>query len=66
MFVMTMAALIASTAALWADVHVTEFRRDDAPAMGRIIHIALWIVLIGSTFTALNRARRALVFLNKR
>jgi hypothetical protein len=34
--------------------------------MGRIIHVALWIVLIGSTFTALNRARRALVFFNKR
>lgn len=65
MFVMTMAALIAATAAFWADVHPTEFRRDDAPAMGAVIHIALWIVLIGSTFTALNRARRALVFLNK-
>jgi phosphatidylglycerophosphate synthase len=66
MFVMTMAGLIAATAAFWADVHVTEFGRDDAPAMGQVIHVALWIVLIGSAFTALNRARRALVFLNKR
>jgi phosphatidylglycerophosphate synthase len=65
MFVMTMAALIAATAAFWADVHPTEFRRGDAPTMGAVIHVALWIVLIGSTFTALNRARRALTFLSK-
>jgi phosphatidylglycerophosphate synthase len=65
MFVMTMAALLAATAAFWADVHPTEFRRDDAPAMGNVINIGLWLVLIGSIFTTLNRARRALVFLNK-
>lgn len=57
MFVMTMAALIASTAALWAD--------GAAALQGKIVGIALWIVLIGSTFTALNRARRAMMFLNK-
>jgi len=33
---------------------------------GAFIALGLWIVLIGSTFTALNRARRALVFLNKK
>jgi phosphatidylglycerophosphate synthase len=63
MFVMTMAALIAATVPLWVD----EFTPGTAvPQMqGQIIDIALWIVLIGSTFTALNRARRALAFLNK-
>ncbi len=66
MFVMTMAALIGATASLWADQHPPEPRPDDAAAMGFVFYVALWIVLIGSTFTALNRARRALVFLNTR
>ena len=66
MFVMTMAALIAATAPLWAGVHPQEFRRYDEAAMGQILHIALWIVLLGSTLTALNRARRGLALLRKR
>jgi phosphatidylglycerophosphate synthase len=65
MFVMTMAALIGATAPLWADHHPPEPRPDDGGAMGFVFYLALWIVLIGATFTALNRARRALVFLNK-
>jgi phosphatidylglycerophosphate synthase len=58
MFVMTMAALLAASAPLWV--------ADTAPMIGRIVYIALWIVVVGSTLTALNRARRALVFLNKK
>ena len=58
MFVMTMAALLAASTPLWA--------ADAAPVIGRIIYIALWIVVVGSTLTALNRARRALAFLNGR
>lgn len=65
MFVMTMAALIAASAVLWGGPHPIFFSSNDAAEMGHVVHIALWIVLIGSTFTALNRARRALVFLNK-
>lgn len=62
MFVMTMAALLAASAPLWAG---SAFP-NDATMQGRIIGVALWIVVIGSTFTALNRAGRALVFLNKK
>jgi len=65
MFVMTMAALIAASAPLWGGPHPLFFSSNDSAEMGHVIHIALWIVLIGSIFTALNRARRALVFLNK-
>jgi phosphatidylglycerophosphate synthase len=57
MFVMTIAALIAASTPLWV--------ADTAPMIGRIIYIALWIVVVGSTLTALNRARRAVTFLNK-
>jgi phosphatidylglycerophosphate synthase len=62
MFAMTMAALIAASTPLWFSSSLP----GDATMTGRIIEVALWIVLIGSTFTALNRARRALMFLNKR
>lgn len=62
MFVMTMAALIAATAPLWFDSGVP----NDATMHGRIIEVALWIVAIGSTLTALNRTRRALAFSTKR
>jgi phosphatidylglycerophosphate synthase len=55
MFVMTTAALLAATAPLWA--------RADSVIASQIIHFALWIVLIGSVFTTLNRTRRALVAL---
>jgi phosphatidylglycerophosphate synthase len=65
MFVMTMAALVAASTPLWGGPHPVFFSSNDAAEMGHVIHIALWIVAIGSTFTALNRARRALVFLNK-
>jgi len=57
MFVMTMAALIAATTPLWSEA--------PSAMQGRIVLLALWIVLIGSILTALNRARRGLVFLNK-
>jgi phosphatidylglycerophosphate synthase len=67
MFVMTMAALIAATVPLWVgEPFSSTSPPTDSPVMARIIEIALWLVLIGSTFTALNRARRALMFLNKK
>lgn len=67
MFVMTMAALISATTPLWvSEPFSSTSLPTDAPMMGQIFSAALWIVLIGSIFTALNRARRALVFLNKR
>ncbi len=66
MFVMTTAALLAATTPLWVG---QPFSSDspplDMPVMGQIIHYAIWIVLIGATFTALNRARRGLAFLHK-
>jgi phosphatidylglycerophosphate synthase len=52
MFVMTMAALIATLEPLW------NWR-------GEALHLALWIVAVGAAATTLNRARRALAFLNK-
>lgn len=66
MFVMTMAALLAATTPLWVDEQ--GFLSWPSPGflmIGVIIYVALWIVLVGSTLTALNRARRALTFLNK-
>lgn len=51
MFVMTMAALISTLEPLW------NWR-------GELLHYALWIVVIGSIFTMLNRARRAIKALN--
>ncbi len=62
MFVMTMAALLAASTPLWFDSTLP----NDGTMHGRVIGVALWIVLIGSTFTALNRTRRALRFLNKK
>ena len=53
MFVLTMAALISTLEPLW------NWR-------GETLHAALWIVAIGATLTALNRARRALAHLHKR
>lgn len=47
MFVMTLAALIATAEPLWG-------------ARGDTLAWALWIVALGATFTALNRARKAL------
>lgn len=57
MFVMTMAALIAISAALWPTLPFKP---------GQVIEFGLWIVVIGATFTTLNRLVRALIFLNKR
>jgi phosphatidylglycerophosphate synthase len=53
MFVMTMAALVSTLEPLW------HWR-------GETLHYVLWLVLIGATFTALNRTRRGLAFLNRR
>lgn len=67
MFVMTMAALISSTVPLWVGAPFSASSPPtDTPMIGSIIHIALWIVLIGSVLTALNRTRRALAFLNRK
>lgn len=52
MFVMTMAALVSTLEPLWN-------------WQGQTVRYALWIVLIGATFTALNRARRGLAHLRK-
>lgn len=53
MFALTLAALIATGEPLWG-------------ARGDTLALALWIVVIGATFTALNRARRALTYLRKK
>ncbi len=53
MFVLTMAALISTIEPLW------NWR-------GETLHASLWIVALGASFTALNRARRALMYLRKR
>lgn len=68
MFVMTMAAFItiidAPIGGAWVEFALTGIRSSDGD--GAFIALALWIVLIGATFTALNRARRALAFVRKR
>jgi hypothetical protein len=67
MFWMTVAALVAATVPLWIGSPYSSFATDGrALASGEIIRAALWLVVIGATFTALNRARRALVYLNKK
>ena len=53
MFAMTVAALTSTLEPLWG-------------WHGQTVHYALWLVLIGATFTALNRARRGLAHLRKR
>lgn len=52
MFVMTMAALATALEPLWS-------------GRGEVLLYALWIVLVGAVLAALNRTRRALVFLNR-
>jgi phosphatidylglycerophosphate synthase len=68
MFVMTMAAVLTifdqHIGGQWIERTLGGDR--SATGEGAFIELGLWIVLIGSTFTALNRARRALVFLNKK
>lgn len=68
MFWMTVAALLAALAPLWISFFAAPFPGRlpaDVHAAGSVIRAALWLIVIGATFTALNRARRALVFLNK-
>lgn len=68
MFVMTMAALLtivdAPIGGAWIESMLTGIRSGDGN--GAFIALALWIVVIGAAFTTLNRARRALAFLNKK
>jgi phosphatidylglycerophosphate synthase len=68
MFVMTVAALLTIVdipiGGAWIEFMLTGIRSSDGN--GAFIALGLWIVVIGATFTALNRARRALVFLNKK
>jgi phosphatidylglycerophosphate synthase len=67
MFVMTMAALLSAMVPLWApDPLSSTSLPTDTPIIAQILGVALWIVLIGSIFTTLNRTRRALAFVNKR
>jgi hypothetical protein len=67
MFVMTMAALLTiidgAIGGSWVEWMLGGDR--NAAGAGAFIELALWIVLIGAAFTALNRARRALAFVNK-
>jgi phosphatidylglycerophosphate synthase len=67
MFVMTMAALLTIVdvpiGGPWIEYLLGGDRNSTGE--GAFIELGLWLVLIGSTFTALNRARRALVLLNK-
>ncbi|MEZ6024335.1 MAG: hypothetical protein R3C16_13195 [Hyphomonadaceae bacterium] len=68
MFVMTLAALLTmfdqAMGGAWLETALTGDRGADG--VGAFILLALWIVVIGATLTALNRARRGLAFLNKR
>jgi phosphatidylglycerophosphate synthase len=69
MFVMTVAALLSifdrEIGGSWVE-YMLGGRWSSGSGEGAFIALALWIVLIGATFTALNRARRGLVFLRKR
>jgi phosphatidylglycerophosphate synthase len=68
MFWMTVAALLSifdrQIGGAWIEFMLTGMRSADGD--GALIALALWLVVIGATFTALNRARRALAFLNKK
>ena len=68
MFVMTMAAVLTifdvPIGGPWIEFALGGDR--GASGEGAFLELALWIVLIGSIFTALNRTRRALVALNKK
>jgi phosphatidylglycerophosphate synthase len=67
MFVMTMAALLsifdARLGGAWVEFALNGDR--GASGEGAFIALALWIVVIGATFTTLRRLAKALVFLNK-
>jgi phosphatidylglycerophosphate synthase len=68
MFWMTVAALLTifdrQIGGAWIEWAFTGDRGADGE--GAFILVALWLVVIGATFTALNRARRALVVLNRK
>lgn len=67
MFWLTVAALLSifdrDIGGAWIEAAFTGYREADGE--GAFILLALWMIVIGATLTALNRARRALVFLNK-
>jgi len=68
MFVMTMAALLSifdvQIGGAWIESALGGGRSADGE--GAFLLLGLWIVVIGATFTALNRARRGLTALRKR
>ncbi|MGH6950696.1 MAG: CDP-alcohol phosphatidyltransferase family protein [Vitreimonas sp.] len=68
MFVMTMAALLSifdgPLGGAWV-AWLLGGRWSGGSGEGAFIELALWIVLIGSTLTVLNRAWRGLMYLNK-
>jgi hypothetical protein len=71
MFVMTMAALLSifdqQIGGAWLQEHVLGGPYENyGMGAGAFIELGLWIVLAGSIFTALNRARRALAAVNKK
>jgi len=66
MFVMTMAALLTVFDEALGPALAPMLGDGDGGGRGAVIELGLWIVLLGASFTALNRARRALAFLNKR
>jgi len=63
MFVMTLAALLSIFDGVIGAPVAKAFGWDGGP--GALLALALWIVLIGSAFTVLNRARRALAHLRR-
>jgi phosphatidylglycerophosphate synthase len=69
MFVMTLSALLSifdvQLGGAWVEYTLGGDYRQ-ATGDGAFIELALWIVLIGATFTALNRTRRALSYLRRR
>lgn len=68
MFWLTVAALLSTIdrqiGGAWIEAAFTGYREADGE--GAFILLALWMIVIGATLTALNRARRAMVFLNKK
>lgn len=69
MFVMTMAALLTifdeRIGGPWLAWLLGDTDRDTS-GVGAFLELGLWIVLIGATFTMLNRARRGLAALHRK
>lgn len=63
MFFMTVAAILTIFEGEWSSNILAP--NSDAPH-GHIIALTLWFIAIMATLTALNRARRALAFMNKK